>query len=62
MKKAYEFPKAEKMAFDYSDVVVASSIKQCTLVCETTDSGSAIIDGYCTLYPTGKTFWSGDQA
>ncbi len=24
MKKTYELPKAEKMAFDYSDVVVAS--------------------------------------
>ena len=29
MRKAYEAPKAEKMAFDYSDVVVASSVN-CT--------------------------------
>ena len=29
MKKAYETPKVEKMAFDYSDVVVASRV-QCT--------------------------------
>ncbi len=28
MKKTYELPKAEKMAFDYSDVVVASG-NQC---------------------------------
>ncbi len=27
MKKSYESPKAEKMAFDYSDVVVASGDK-----------------------------------
>ncbi len=29
MRKEYEAPKAEKMAFDYSDVVVASSPSGC---------------------------------
>ncbi len=62
MKKAYEFPKAEKMAFDYSDAVVASTVKQCTLVEEVTDSGASIIGGHCGTRYTGIFHWSGDQA
>lgn len=62
MKKAYEFPKAEKMAFDYSDTVVASGPKQCTLVEEVTDSGASIIGNHCGTTYTGVFHWSGDQA
>ena len=38
MKKAYESPKAEKMAFEYSSTVVASSIIKCKNETHYTDS------------------------
>lgn len=45
MKKTYESPKAEKMKFDYSDAVVASSIIKCGN--ETTYKDSNDDDEYC---------------
>lgn len=62
MKKTYVFPRAEKMAFDYSDTVVASSFKPCTLEAVMADSGIYIIDGKCTQTDTGRRMWVGDQA
>ena len=61
MKKTYEFPKAEKMVFDYSDAVVASGT-QCKLEAVMTDSGALIVDGICTSQWTGIKRWVGDQA
>ena len=45
MKKAYESPKAEKMAFEYSDAVVASSYVGCYN--ETTYKNTAAEGDYC---------------
>ncbi len=44
MKKSYESPKAEKMAFQYSDVVVASGV---TCINRTTYSLSNKEGEYC---------------
>ena len=41
MKKTYETPKVEKMAFDYSDVVVASG--GCTMDTHLTVEASTIV-------------------
>ena len=52
MKKEYEFPKAEKMTFEYSDVVVASSSQ-----CKTQHTVGDIGGGCSSVdYGDGKTF------
>jgi serine protease inhibitor len=50
MKKDYQAPKAEKMEFNYSEVVVASNI--CKWVEERTDTGYT----GCVENKTGKEY------
>ncbi len=57
MKKAYEFPKAEKMTFDYSDVVVASSTG-CTEENVYTLEAREMDAERCHSFFTGQTVWT----
>lgn len=50
MRKAYESPKAEKMAFDYSDVVVASG--HCSMETKLKDAYDPIVRCEDYEYPS----------
>lgn len=50
MKKNYESPKAEKMEFNYSETVVASSSTKCRNETHYTDGNDQ--GEYCTLTTT----------
>lgn len=53
MKKTYESPKVEKVAFDYSDVVVASGTEKCI---EKLFQSVEVSGGNCTqTYEYGTT-------
>ncbi len=58
MKKAYESPKVEKMAFNYSETVVASNIPG---QCHNVTVYSYSEEEYCKV-EENKHYWEGNQA
>ncbi len=57
MKKAYNSPKAEKMEFEYSDTVVASTTPGCINKTEFSHTNQEAAECTSVKYPT----WTGDN-